>query len=282
MLNSLDSGVSALQQFQQEMDVIGNNIANVNTVGFKGANVSFADTFSQTIGSNSSGSMQVGTGVLTASISNDFTAGSISNTGVPTDMAVNGQGFFVVKDPTTNAEYVTRDGHFGVDASGYLVTTNGMRVQGYTDAGLTTLGDIKVDNTGAMMTDATTGLQVPDTSAVSSYSFGTNGDLTVGLADGNSFKRGQVLLQNLSSPDQLMKVGNNLFSNIAAAGPLTTPVPPGSNGLGAIVNSSLEMSNVDLASAMAAMITTQRAFEASGKVVTTSDEILQTLVNLKR
>src|ERR1019366_3084715 len=151
MLRSLDSGVSALQQFQQEMDVIGNKITNVNSVGFKGANVSFADTFSQTIGSNSSGSMQVGTGVLTASISNDFTAGSISNTGVPTDMAVNGQGFFLVKDPTTNAEYVTRDGHFGVDANGYLVTTNGMRVQGYTDAGLTTLGDIKVDNTGAMM-----------------------------------------------------------------------------------------------------------------------------------
>src|ERR1039457_3755223 len=133
MLRSLDSGVSALQQFQQEMDVIGNNIANVDTVGFKGASVSFADTFSQTLGSNSSGSIQVGTGVLTAAISNDVTPGTISSTGVKTDMAVNGDGFFVVKDPANNAQYVTRDGHFSVDTSGYLVTSNGMRVQGYTD-----------------------------------------------------------------------------------------------------------------------------------------------------
>jgi flagellar hook protein FlgE len=282
MLRSLDSGVSALQQFQQEMDVIGNNIANVDTVGYKGANVSFADTFSQTLGSSSNGSMQVGTGVLTASISNDFTQGTISNTGVKTDMAVNGDGFFVVKDSTSNAQYVTRDGHFTVDTSGNLVTSTGMHVQGYSDAGLTTLGDIKMDNTGATMIDPISGLTVADTSAVSSFSFGTDGKLTVMLADGTSFTRGQVLLQNFTSPGQLMKAGNNLFSNLAGAGPLSAPIAPGTSGLGSIVNSSLEMSNVDLASAMASMITTQRAFEASGKIVTTSDEILQTLVNLKR
>jgi flagellar hook protein FlgE len=282
MLRSLDSGVSALQQFQQEMDVIGNNIANVDTVGYKGANVSFADTFSQTLGSSSNGSMQVGTGVLTASISNDFTQGTISNTGVKTDMAVNGDGFFVVKDSTSNAQYVTRDGHFTVDTSGNLVTSTGMHVQGYSDAGLTTLGDIKMDNTGATMIDPISGLTVADTSAVSSFSFGTDGKLTVMLADGTSFTRGQVLLQNFTSPGQLMKAGNNLFSNLAGAGPLSAPIAPATSGLGSIVNSSLEMSNVDLASAMASMITTQRAFEASGKIVTTSDEILQTLVNLKR
>ena len=285
MLRSLDSGVSGLQQFQQEMDVIGNNIANVDTVGFKGANVSFADTFSQTLGSSSNGSMQVGTGVLTAAISNDFTQGSISNTGVKTDMAVNGDGFFAVKDSTNNAQYVTRDGHFSVDSNGYLVTSNGMHVQGYASfdaSGVGTLGDIKVDNTGATMADPISGLPVADPSAVSSYSFGTDGKLSVTLADGNSFTRGQVLLQNFTSPGQLMKAGNNLFSNLSGAGPLAAPIPPGTGGVGSIVNSSLEMSNVDLASAMADMITTQRAFEASGKIVTTSDEILQTLVNLKR
>ena len=87
MLLSLDTGVSALEQFQQSLAVIGNNIANVNTVGFKSATVGFADTLSETLGSNSAGSMQVGTGVLTASISNQFTQGSITSTGVPTAAA---------------------------------------------------------------------------------------------------------------------------------------------------------------------------------------------------
>lgn len=281
MLGSLDSGVSALQQFQQDLDVIGNNIANVNTVGYKTANVSFADSFSQTLGSSAAGSMQVGTGVLTAAIDNQFTQGSITNTGVPSDLAVNGNGFFLVKDPSTGAEYVTRDGEFTVDANGYLVTADGLRVQGYSDSGLTTLGDLKIDNTGATTTDAS-GNTVPDTSAVSSYSFSSNGTLTVTLADGTSFTRGQVLLQNFSSPGQLTKQGNNLYSNLTAAGPLTTPTAPGSNGTGSLVTSSLEMSNVDLAGQMASLITAQRAFEASAKIVTTSDEVLQDLVNLKR
>jgi flagellar hook protein FlgE len=82
MLLSLDSGVSALDQFQQDLNVIGNNIANVNTVGFKSADVNFADALSQTLGSNSAGSTQVGSGVLTASITNQFTQGSITSTGV--------------------------------------------------------------------------------------------------------------------------------------------------------------------------------------------------------
>jgi flagellar hook protein FlgE len=281
MLRSLDSGVSALQQFQQEMDVIGNNIANVNTVGFKGASVSFADTFSQTLGSSAIGSMQVGTGVTTSGIANDFTSGSITNTGVNTDLAVNGQGFFIVKDSASSAQYATRDGHFKL-TNGFLVNSTGMRVQGFSDTGLTTLGDIQVDNTGATKIDPISGLSVPDTSPVASFSFGGDGKINVILADGTSFTRGQVLLQNFTSPGQLMKSGNNLFSNLSGAGPLAAPGAPNSNGLGGLAPSSLEMSNVNLSSEMVNLITTQRAFEAGGKIITTSDEILQTLVNLKR
>jgi flagellar hook protein FlgE len=281
MLRSLDSGVSALQQFQQEMDVIGNNIANVNTVGFKGASVSFADTFSQTLGSSAIGSMQVGTGVTTSGIANDFTSGSITNTGVNTDLAVNGQGFFIVKDSASSAQYATRDGHFKL-TNGFLVNSTGMRVQGFSDTGLTTLGDIQVDNTGATTIDPISGLSVPDTSPMATFSFGGDGKINVILADGNSFTRGQVLLQNFTSPGQLMKSGNNLFSNLSGAGPLAAPGAPNSNGLGGLAPSSLEMSNVNLSSEMVNLITTQRAFEAGGKIITTSDEILQTLVNLKR
>ena len=282
MLIALDSGVSALDQFQQELNIIGNNIANVDTVGFKGASINFADAFSQTLGSNASGSMQIGTGVLTGSITNQFTQGSITGTAVRSDMAINGNGFFLVKDPVSGAQYATRDGQFSVDTNGYLVTSNGMRVQGYTDSGLTTLGDVKIDGTGATMIDPVSGLPVPDNSAVQDYSFGSDGKLTVLLADGTQFTRGQVLLQNFTNPQQLMKVGNNLFSGLTLAGPLAAPTAPGSNGLGSLANSALEMSNVDLAGQLTSLITTQRAYEANTKVITTSDEILQTLVNLKR
>lgn len=267
----MESGVSALDQFQQELNVIGNNIANVNTAGFKSANVGFADTLSQTVGDNAAGVEQVGTGVTTSSITDVFTQGSITNTGVPTNMAVNGNGFFLVKDPTSGQEYVTRDGSFTVDPNGYLVTSSGMRVQGYTDSTDTTIGDIQVNNSGA---------PGGDTSAVQSYSFSSNGTASILLADGTQYTGGQILLQNFTSPTQLSSVGNNLYTGMANAGPLTTATAPGSGGLGSLVTSSLEMSNVDLAGQLTSLITTQRAYEANSKVITTSDEILEDLVNL--
>ena len=273
MLLSFNSGVSALEQFQQELDVISNNIANVNTVGFKSAQVSFADTLSETLGTNSAGSEQVGTGVTTSGIANDFTAGSLSATGVQSDLAVNGNGFFVVKDPSSGNTYVTQDGEFTVDPNGYLVTTNGMRVQGYTDAGLTTQGDVQINNTGAPNND---------TSVVQGYTIGIDGKVSVLLADGTSFTRGQILLQNFTDPQQLVKVGDNLYSGQSLAGELSAPGAPNANGLGAVQSGYLEMSNVDLASQLTSLITTQRAYEANSKVVTTSDNILQTLINLKQ
>jgi flagellar hook protein FlgE len=268
----MDSGVSALDQFQEDLNVIGNNIANVDTVGFKSANVEFADTLSQTIGQNAAGVEQIGTGVTTSSITDQFTQGTITTTSVPTNMAINGNGFFLVKDPSTGQEYATRDGNFTVNSSGYLVTSSGMYVQGYTDSTSTTIGNIQVTNANSPS---------GDTSPVSSYSFNSNGQLSVLLSDGSSsYVGGQVLLQNFTSPTQLTSVGDNLYTGLSEAGPLSAPVAPGSSGLGTIATGSLEMSNVDLASQLTELITTQRAYEANAKVITTSDEILQDLVNL--
>jgi flagellar hook protein FlgE len=267
----MDSSVSALDQFQQALNVIGNNIANVDSVGFKSANVEFADALSQTIGQNSAGVEQIGEGVVTSSISDQFTQGSFTNTGVVSNMAVYGNGFFVVKDATTGQGYVTRDGNFNLDSNGYLVTSTGLRVQGYTSSAGTTIGDIQVSNANA---------PGGDTSAVQSYKFADDGTLTISLADGTSFTGGQVLLQNYVSPTQLTSAGSNLYTASAAAGPLTAPVVPGTNGVGTLVTSQLELSNVDLASQLTSLITTQRAYEANSKVVTTSNEILQDLVNL--
>ena len=268
----MDSGVSALDQFQQQLNVIGNNIANVNTAGFKSANVEFANALSQTIGSNAIGSLQVGNGVTTSAITNSFTQGAIQSTGVQTNMAVNGNGFFLVKDASTGQTYATRDGDFSVDTNGFLVTSTGMRVQGYTDSSHATIGDIQINNSGA---------PGGNTSAIQSFTFNSSGIVSILLADGTQYDGGQILLQNFTTPTQLLSMGNNLYSGLANAGPLATPLAPATNGLGNIVTGSLEMSNVDLAYQLTALITTQRAYEANTKVITTSDEILQDLVNLK-
>jgi len=261
MLLSLDSGVSALEQFQQQLNVIANNIANVNTVGFKSADVNFADTLSETLGTNAAGTTQIGTGVMTASITNDFsTPGSLDNTGVKSDLAISGNGFFVVKDPTTGNSYVTQDGTFTVDGNGYFVNSTGMRLQGVA-------GDIQLPASTS-------------TASVDGYQVGSDGTITADLSDNTTASAGQIALQNFTNPDQLVKVGGNLYTATTAAGGLTTPVAAGTAGLGTIDSGYLEMSNVDLAGQLTALITTQRAYEANSKVITTSDNVLQTLVNL--
>jgi len=272
MLLSLDSGVSALDQFQQDLDVIGNNIANVDTVGFKAANVEFADALSQTIGSNAAGSEQIGTGVVTSSITDAFTQGTMTSTGVPSNLAINGNGFFLVKDPSSGEEYVTRDGNFTVNSSGYLVTSTGMMVQGYTSSTGTTAGNIQISNANA---------PGGDTSAVQSYTINSDGTVSILLADGTQFSGGQILLQNFTAPTQLTSVGDNLYTGMTNAGQLAAPVAPGSSGTGNLVAGSLEMSNVDLATQLTDLITAQRGFEANAQTITTSNDILQDLVNLK-
>jgi flagellar hook protein FlgE len=288
MLRSLGSGVSGIQQFQERMDVIGNNIANANTTGFKSARVDFADAFSETLrgssGANGSSSgssaMQIGAGVTTSAIKNIYAQGGLVRTGSQTDLAISGDGFFIVKDAINGATFATRAGEFRLDAGGYLVSNTGLRVQGYSDPALTTLGDIQIDATGRPPT-------ADPAATFSSFSVSREGIIEVTLSDGSDFTRGQILLQRFTDPQALIKEGYSLYSGIAAAGPLgggasPTSAPPGSNGLGRIESGALELSNVDLANEFSALITTQRAFQASARIITTSDEMLQELVNLKR
>jgi flagellar hook protein FlgE len=287
----MTSAISGLQNFQQRMDVIGNNIANVNTVGFKAARTDLSDSFSQTLrnssaaSADSSGSsaMQIGTGVGTSSIKNLYTQGAVNGTGLGTDLAIDGEGFFVVRDPMSNEVFVTRAGGFQRDGENYLVTSTGQRVQGLnfdnTVAPPTsTYGDIRIDMTGAP--GGVNG-------AFKSFSFKDNGEIHVADDNAKSFVRAQLLLQNFSDPQGLVKRGNSLFSGMGAAGPLggplsPTPEAPKSNGLGSIVAGALELANVDLSQEFSSMILAQRAFQANARVITTSDDMLQELVNLKR
>src|SRR6187455_2811152 len=148
MLNSLNAGVSGLHAFQQKLDVIGNNIANSNTVAYKSARTTFADAFSQTVqgGGDAGGTLQVGSGVMTSAITSDFTSGSYQSTGRQEDLFIDGdEGFFIVKDADGDS-FATRAGDFSVDRQGYLVTSRGLRVQGFSnqvavDGAFSTKGD---------------------------------------------------------------------------------------------------------------------------------------------
>ncbi len=258
MLLSIDSASSGLENFQQEINVIANNIANVNTDGFKQANITFEDTLSETVGSSAAGTNQVGTGVATASITNDFSAGSFESTGVQSDLAISGNGFFVVNDSAGNS-YYTQDGHFSLNAAGNLETSNGDVLQG--SAGAITIAS---SNNSAPLTG---------------YNISTSGLVTASYSDGST-TTAQLTLQNFSSPGALVSVGNNLYTASAAAGPLSAAADPGTSGLGSIESGSLEMSNVNLADQLTNLITAQQAYSANSKVITTSDTILQTVINM--
>ena len=475
MIRSLNTGVLGIKQFQTSLDAIGNNLANINTIGFKGARVDFSDTLAQTMRAptpdtattSGAAGMQVGNGVTVSAIKNQFTQGAIKQTGVRTDMAITGEGFFMVKDATTNELFVTRAGDFREDKNGYLVTNDGYRVQGlnkqapantasekleicdlkldvgkYTEdrssvsldtssniftktahayttgnqvkfsstvpsvaGGTATTSTVyfvakvtddtfslhntaadaasganKVNHTVAspaevtvssvtyasdkmalasghgMSTgdtfyvsggtvpggltdgkayyariasddiyfhttsaDATAGTNTVDITtagtgfklykdtgtvssltltggaSISSYSMGADGKVNMLLTDGTQYSRAQMLLQNFQNPQALLKQGANLYGNLATAGPagittssagateiLSNAKAPGSSGMGRIASGSLELSNVDMAREFSSMITTQRAFQANARVISTSDEILKEMMALKR
>ena len=282
MIRAMDSGISGIQNLQERMDVIGNNIANVNTVGYKSARTELADQFCQTLGAPGNGqtSEQVGLGVTTLGIFNQFTQGALSTTGVPTDVGIVGNGFFMVRDAVSDEQFATRAGDFRLDNNGYLLTPTGLRVQGFSDSGLSVRGDIQIDGTQRPAT-------ADPAATLASYRIDNDGRVMVQLSDGTQYARGQILMQNFSNQQALVKEGHNLYSNVGGAGPLggagaPTAEAPGTNGLGQVQAGTLELSNVDLTNEFANMITTQRAFEANSKIITTSDEMLQAVINIKR
>lgn len=287
LIGSLTSGVSAMSSFTKGLEVIGNNIANVNTVGYKASNVNFSDSFSNTLRSSAPSStsasnqeaIQIGTGVQISQITTNFTQGSLSSTGLDTDLGISGNGFFLVKDPTSGTLYATRAGNFHVDSNGYLVTTDGYRVQGATggtsSAAPTGFSDIKLGTP-------------PTGTELSSWSISSSGDLTEFYSDGSSVTTNQLLLQNYNDTSALEKVGSNLYTGFTAAGVIGSTTPsatdntPGANGLGTIKSGELELSNVDLTDEISKMITVQRSFQASSRLITVSDSVLDDIVNLKR
>ncbi|MBS4172523.1 flagellar hook-basal body complex protein [Bacillus sp. FJAT-49736] len=390
MLRSMYSGISGMKNFQTKLDVIGNNIANVNTYGFKKGRVTFKDTMNQTISGASAASgnlggknpMQVGLGSTLASIDIIDTQSSLQTTGRPLDLAIDGDGYFVVKQG--NQTLYTRAGNFYLDNNGTLVNSDGFKVQQFVNGVLkdininvnsilpakaTTQIDIvgNIPNNANGATSNTQQVEVVDNNGVShvlnmnianqpapnsdtwditfadstnpgvplgkyqysggglttttplslpyggtqnvalditklthgpdnlsamgnpngnlqgsleSFNIGSDGVINGVFSNGLNMSLGTLAIAKFSNPAGLQKAGNNTFISSVNSG--TANVNTAGNGRGSIASGSLEMSNVDLSEEFTDMIVAQRGFQANTRIITTSDEILQELVNLKR
>ncbi len=275
MLRSLFSAISGLRANQVMLDVTGNNIANANTAGFKSSAVVFQDTLSQMLTGGAAPTaiqggrnpIQIGLGVQVGGVSSSFTQGSAQMTGKPTNMMIQGDGFFMVKrGPET---LFTRAGSFDFDNSGQLVTPDGDKVQGYDPAG--NLTDVVIPEIAS------------DTSAnpLTSYNIGPDGVITGVYSDGTKTPLFTVALANFANPSGLDKVGDTAFREANNSGTPQIGVPS-SGRLGSLLTGSIEMSNVDLAQEFTNLIIAQRGFQATSRVITTSDQVLEELVNIKR
>jgi flagellar hook protein FlgE len=284
MLRSLFAGISGLRANQVALDVAGNNIANANTIGYKSSSTVFQDTLSQMLtgGTRAGGArggrnpIQVGLGVQLAATALNLNQGSAQTTGRPTDLMISGDGMFVVQ--AGNEKLYTRAGAFTFDDQGVLVTPSGARVQGYKldAAGVATGGltDLTLDPVNAVPA-APAGVELK------SYSIGTDGKITGVFDDGVSRELGQLALADFENPMGLEKVGETAFRASPSSGGPQLGVA-GQGRRGTMTAGALEMSNVDLAAEFTNLILAQRGFQASSRVITTSDQVLEDLVNIKR
>jgi flagellar hook protein FlgE len=284
MLRSLFSGISGLRVNQTMLDVTGNNIANANTIGFKGSTTVFQDTLSQMLtgaaGANDqtggTNPLQVGLGVQVAATSTNFNQGSAQTTGRATDLMIQGDGFFVVRQGGENL--YTRAGSFTFDEEGTLVTPTGNRVQGYELDGDGNATGGLVDIT---LNDAAAVPPVPAGVEMTSYNIGGDGKIRGIYSDGVQRELGQLALADFANPMGLEKVGETSFRVSANSGDPELGVA-GEGRRGNLMGGALEMSNVDLAAEFTNLILAQRGFQASSRVITTSDQVLEDLVNIKR
>jgi flagellar hook protein FlgE len=294
MMRSFFSAITGLKNHKLMMDVVGNNIANVNTTGFKESRATFQDLLYQTLrpatsptstlgGQNPS---QVGNGSKLATIDTIATQGALQSTGRMTDLAIQGNGYFVLSDnAASNPMYFfTRDGNMSLgsaanatDPRPLIHSPSGMHVKGW----LPPQSAGTADSTTAPTTDIT----IPTTSnsvQVVGFDIDANGIVSLQLADGTTTANyAQLAMSTFANPEGLTHSGSTMFTSSGNSG---QPSYNGANvnGRGQINAGFLEMSNVDLATEFTNMIIAQRGFQGNSRVITAADEMLQDLVNIKR
>ena len=291
MLKSLYSGVSGMKNLQTKMDVISNNIANVNTTAFKSGRVKFQDLLSQSVssaqasGGNRGGvnPQQIGLGAKVGSIDTMMEGGGMQSTGRGLDFAIAGEGFFTVSPDGGATKLYTRDGAFYLDDSNNLVNSSGLKLMGYNRSGDTVT--VPVNPTEASLRALTIPQKHSTDGDLQEYSIDASGIIkgTYLTEAGVSSVRelGQISLTTFSNPGGLMKDGGSNYKESNNSG--KPSVGEADKGVkGTIQQNFLEMSNVDLANEFTEMIVTSRAYQANSKSITTSDEMIQELINLKR
>jgi len=257
MNHALDTIATGLDASQTMMDTIADNLANVNTTGFKSETPEFQTLLYQDNiqpGAQSSGNtvypsgLELGTGVRVASIKDLETQGSLTQTNNPLDLAINGQGYFQILQPSGQTAY-TRDGSFQVNQSGQLVNSSGYQVQ--------------------------PSVTIP--SNATSVTIGTDGTVSVTTPTSSTATQvGQLQLANFVNPQGLQPLGGNLFAATTSSG-AAVPGAPQSNGLGSVNQSYLESSNVDVVQAMVDMISAERAYQLGTQAATAVDNELSYL-----
>ena len=284
MITSLQNGVSALKSFSEGLQVISNNIANVNSLGYKSARANYTDTFYlhkndpkfAVAGQTNNSTQDLGGGVKVGDLSSNFNQGVIENTGLDLDLAIegealpNGGGFFEVLDPVSGDILYTRVGAFEASSDGQIVTRDEFRFQLMNTEG----------------TPLSMALEEGEELLARRIDESGNLSLIVSLDGQDSIRSlGQLKMANFNSPQYLRRVGNGYFSNGSENenfADINENVVPATGSNGKIKQFALELSNVDLTNEFAMMITHQRSFQAGSRIVTTSDAILNEAVNLKR
>lgn len=260
MMRSLFIAKTGMDASQFKLDTISNNLANVNTVGFKRGIAEFQDLYYQTLrqpgaqmanGSNTPTGLSVGTGAAAVATTRDQTQGTLASSTQSYSLAISGDGFFAVTLPDGTTGY-TRNGEFQRDNNGNIVTAQGYQL-----------------NPNINIPANATSLTVSNAGLVQYTTAGTAAPSTAGT----------IQLTGFINPQGLQSLGGNLYAQTAASGDPQTG-NPGSNDLGSIQQGFLESSNVNVTQELVDMITAQRSYEMNSKAITTSDQMLQTLTQM--
>jgi flagellar hook protein FlgE len=277
------AAISGLKNHQVMLDATANDISNVNTIGYKSARVTFQDSLNQVqrgaagpAGNNAgSNGAQVGLGVGLGSIDNLMTGGAVQTTGNPYDVAIQGEGFFQIGEGVPGAggtgltaTAYTRAGNFSMSSEGYLTTQGGQYVLGWAVDGA---GNAAAPEIAIQVPEGATGFAIDQSGGVSYVDPVTQTRVT-------PFR---LTLANFANNAGLDRIGANQWKPSANSGDKVVNTP-GQAGLGKTTAGAIEMSNVDLSQTFTSMITAQRGFQANSRVISTADEMLQDLVNLKR
>lgn len=298
MIRSMWSAVSGLRVHQTYLDVTGNNIANVNTIGYKSSRAVFEDSLSQVVRNaaspdttNGTGGLnptQVGLGARLGQISGNFTQGGLQVTNVATDVAIQGDGFFVTQKGTVDSgvtKAYTRNGAFSLDQAGNLVTGDGSFVMGVMGPEPEATAPDTTPTVDPPTADNLEQIKI-ETTKWRNFQISPNGVISgvpVDSTDGKIQVIGQLALAKFNNPNGLDRVGGTAFKESLNSGTPEFASPnDAKSGMGFVTQGTLEMSNVDLAGEFTNLIMAQRGFQANSKVVSASDEVLQDLIQMKR